>query len=108
MRFRAGFGLFFGLTIMFVSLLACLADPEPVIHYAPVENLEQADVATIERAEHDIDIAVYVLTDWPAMSALMSAAERGVKSRVHMDGGRNGEREPTPLFLKLLATPESK
>ncbi|MGH6842748.1 MAG: phospholipase D-like domain-containing protein, partial [Methylocella sp.] len=24
----------------------------------------------------------------------------------YIDGGRIGEREPTPLFLKLLATPE--
>jgi hypothetical protein len=35
----------------------CLADPAPAIHYAPVENLEQADVTLIDRAEHDIDIA---------------------------------------------------
>jgi phosphatidylserine/phosphatidylglycerophosphate/cardiolipin synthase-like enzyme len=92
LRFRAGVGLTFGVTLIFVSLLACLADPAPVIHYAP--------------AEHDIDSAAYVLTDWPVMSALISAAGRGVKIRVYMDGGRIGEREPTPLFLKLLATPE--
>ncbi|MGQ0446693.1 MAG: phospholipase D-like domain-containing protein [Beijerinckiaceae bacterium] len=106
LRFRAGVGLPSGVTLLLVSLLACLADPAPVIHYAPVENLEQADVALIERAEHDIDFAAYVLTDWPVMSALIGAAGRGVKIRVYMDGGRIGEREPTPLFLKLLATPE--
>jgi hypothetical protein len=44
--------------------LSASADPAPVIHYAPLENLEQTDVALIDRAEHDIDIAAYVLTDW--------------------------------------------
>ena len=98
LHFRAGVELSLGLTLMFVSLLGCLADPAPVIHYAPVENLEQADVALIDRAEHDIDIAAYVLTDRPVMSALLRAAGRGVKIRIYLDGGRTGEREPTPLF----------
>jgi hypothetical protein len=31
---------------------------------------------------------------------------RGVKIRIYLDGGRIGEREPTPLFRELLATPE--
>ena len=103
---RAGVGLTLGLILVFVSLLRCLADPAPVIHYAPVENLEQADVALIDRAEHDIDIAAYVLTDWPVMRALIRAAGRGVRVRIYMDGGRIGEREPTPLFQELLANPE--
>jgi phosphatidylserine/phosphatidylglycerophosphate/cardiolipin synthase-like enzyme len=106
LHFRAGVGLSLGLTLVFVSLLGCLADPAPVIHYAPVENLEQADVALIDRAEHDIDFAAYVLTDRPVMSALLRAAGRGVKIRIFLDGGRIGEREPTPLFRELLATPE--
>jgi hypothetical protein len=63
LRVRAGVGLSLGLILVFVSLLRCFADPAPAIHYAPVENLEQADVALIDRAEHDIDIAAYVLTD---------------------------------------------
>jgi phosphatidylserine/phosphatidylglycerophosphate/cardiolipin synthase-like enzyme len=68
-------------------------------------NLEQADVALIDRAEHDIDIAAYVLTDWPVMRALIRAAGRGVRVRIYMDGRRIGEREPTPLFRELLANP---
>ncbi|MGH6863594.1 MAG: phospholipase D-like domain-containing protein [Methylocella sp.] len=106
MHFRAGGGLSLGLTLVFGPLLPCLADTAPVIHYAPVENLEQADVALIDRAAHDIDIAAYVLTDWPVMSALIRAAGRGVKIRIYMDGRRIGEREPTPLFRELLATPD--
>jgi hypothetical protein len=43
------------------------ADPAPVIHYAPAENLEHVDVALIDRAEHEIDMAAYVLTDWLVM-----------------------------------------
>jgi hypothetical protein len=32
-----------------------------VIHYAPIENLEHFDVALIDHAEHEIDMAAYVL-----------------------------------------------
>jgi hypothetical protein len=45
------------------------ADPAPVIHYAPIENLEHIDVALIDRAQHEIDMAAYVLTDWPIQAA---------------------------------------
>jgi hypothetical protein len=43
----------------------CRADPALVIHYAPAENLEHIDVALIDTAKHEIDMAAYVLTDWP-------------------------------------------
>jgi hypothetical protein len=33
------------------------------------------DVALIDRAEHEIDMAAYVLTDWPVMQALTRAAD---------------------------------
>ena len=33
--------------------------PAPVIHYAPAENLEHVDVALIDRAQHEIDMAAY-------------------------------------------------
>lgn len=38
-------------------------------HYAPIENLEHVDVALIDRARHEIDMAAYVLTDWPILQA---------------------------------------
>lgn len=103
---RALVGLVLGFTVSLFSIPACRADPPPAIHYAPVENLEHADVALIDQAQHNIDIAAYVLTDWPVMRALIRAARRGVKVRIYMDGGRIGEREPTPLFRELNATPE--
>jgi len=31
--------------------------------HTPAENLEHIDVALIDRAEHEIDLAAYVLTD---------------------------------------------
>jgi phosphatidylserine/phosphatidylglycerophosphate/cardiolipin synthase-like enzyme len=88
------------------SLAVCLGDSSPVIHYAPVENLEHVDVALIDQAEHNIDIAAYVMTDWPVMRALIRAAQRGVRVRIYMDGRRIGERDPTPLFQELLANPD--
>ena len=61
---------------LLLALLApCRADPAPIIHYAPAENLEHVDVALIDRAEHEIDMAAYVLTDWPVMQALTRAAD---------------------------------
>jgi phosphatidylserine/phosphatidylglycerophosphate/cardiolipin synthase-like enzyme len=66
---------------LFASLTPCSADPAPAIHYAPIENLEHIDVALIDRAEHEIDMAAYVLTDWPVMQALTRAADRGVAIR---------------------------
>jgi hypothetical protein len=46
--------------IPFASLAPCFGDPAPIIHYAPAENLEHVDVAMIDRAEHEFDLAAYV------------------------------------------------
>ena len=59
--------------IFLATLATCRADPAPIIHYAPAENLEHVDVALIDRAEHEIDVAAYVLTDRPIMQALMAS-----------------------------------
>lgn len=56
-------------------MVPCCADPAPVIHYARAENLEHVDVALIDRAAHEIDLAAYVLTDWPIMQAFTRAFE---------------------------------
>jgi phosphatidylserine/phosphatidylglycerophosphate/cardiolipin synthase-like enzyme len=91
---------------LFVALVAppCCADPAPVIHYAPIENLEHIDVALIDRAEHEIDMAAYVLTDWPVMQALTRAArglEAGV-SAVTIRNYENGKTEPNSATLVVL------
>ena len=83
----------------------CRADPAPVIHYAPAENLEHVDVALIDRAEHEIDMAAYVLTDWPVMQALTRSADRGVAIRIYLDGTQLAEREPAKVFNDLAETP---
>jgi hypothetical protein len=69
----------------------------PVIHYASAENLEHIDVALIDRAEHEIDMAAYVLTDWPVMQAL-----------IYLDGTQLAEREPANVFNDLAETPGSR
>lgn len=105
MRERAGVGLLLGFVFFGLTVSDSLADPPPLILYAPETNLEHADVALLDRAEHTIDIAAYVLTDWPVMRALIRAAQRGVKVRIYMDGRRIGERDPTPLFRELIGNP---
>src|SRR6202047_1328358 len=93
--------------VLFLASLAppCCADPAPVIHYAPIENLEHVDVALIDRAEHEIDMAAYVLTDWPILQALTRAADRGVAIRIYLDGTQFAEREPAKVFRDLAETP---
>jgi len=54
------------------------------IHYAPEENLERIDVALIDTAQHDIDVASYVLTDVAVIEALTRAAKHGVLIRVYL------------------------
>jgi hypothetical protein len=56
--------------LLLASLAPGKADPAPVIHYAPAESLEHVDVALIDRAEHEIDMAAYVLTDWAGYTCL--------------------------------------
>ena len=81
------------------------ADPAPTIHYAPAENLEHVDVELIESAQREIDIAAYVLTDWPVIQALTRAADRGVKVRIYLDAGRLRETEGSKAFQALAETP---
>ena len=64
-------------SIAVASILAlCRANPAPSIHYAPAENLEHVDVALIDAAKHEIDLAAYVLTDWPIIQALTRTVGR--------------------------------
>jgi phosphatidylserine/phosphatidylglycerophosphate/cardiolipin synthase-like enzyme len=90
---------------LLASLAPGRADPAPAIHYAPAENLEHVDVALIDRAENEIDMAAYVLTDWPIMQALTRAADRGVAIRIYLDGTQFAEREPAKVFRDLTETP---
>jgi phosphatidylserine/phosphatidylglycerophosphate/cardiolipin synthase-like enzyme len=100
----------FQVSAIFAAFLAlcpqCFADPLPVIHYAPAENLEHIDVALIDRAEREIDMAAYVLTDWPIIQALTRAADRGVLIRIYLDGTQLAEREPAKVFHDLAETPD--
>jgi phosphatidylserine/phosphatidylglycerophosphate/cardiolipin synthase-like enzyme len=92
---------------LFAALVAPpgAADPAPIIHYAPAENLEHVGVALIDRAQHEIDMAAYVLTDWPVMQALTRAADRGVHIRIYLDGTQLAERRPAKVFNDLAETP---
>ena len=101
----AGFHGSIGAGLVLVALAAAAPGQAPIIHYAPTENLEHIDVALIDQAKTSIDMAAYVLTDWPVMQALSRAARRGVKVRLYLDYGRIGEREPAAPFLELISNP---
>ena len=100
-NFRTGSAFAFVLA----SLWLAHADSPPIVHYAPVENLEHVDVALLDKAERKIDIAAYVLTDRPIMSALIRAAGRGVKVRVYMGAKQFGGEQIASLLAELVACP---
>jgi phosphatidylserine/phosphatidylglycerophosphate/cardiolipin synthase-like enzyme len=104
LRSQKGSAALIATGLLLAALLPCSADPAPVIHYAPAENLEH-DVSLIDRAEHEIDLAAYVLTDGPVMQALTRAADRGVKVRIYLDGTRLAEREHSKVFHDVAETP---
>jgi phosphatidylserine/phosphatidylglycerophosphate/cardiolipin synthase-like enzyme len=91
---HTGLNLFLGITFALFSFAACFADPAPIIPYSPVENLEHTDIALIDQAEHNIDIAA----DWAIIRALIRAAQRGV----YLDGRRN-RRAGTDTALPGIA-----
>ena len=62
-------------------------------------------MALIDRAEREIDMAAYVLTDWPILQALTRAADRDVHIRIYLDGTQLAEREPAKVFRDLAETP---
>lgn len=90
--------------LVLVSLSLAGAAP-PIIHYAPVENLENIDVALIEKARQRIDFAAYMLTDWPVISALIRAAERGVRVRVYLGAKQFAGGQTVPRLHELTSIP---
>jgi phosphatidylserine/phosphatidylglycerophosphate/cardiolipin synthase-like enzyme len=66
--------------VVFVQPPFVSAAESPEIHYAPAENLERFAVALLRAARSKIDLAAYVLTDWPVIDALIDAASRSESS----------------------------
>jgi hypothetical protein len=52
-----GFRVGLAAAVVFALCSQGRSDPAPTIHYAPSENLEHVDVALIDRAEREIDMA---------------------------------------------------
>ena len=78
------------------------------LHYAPAENLERVDVALLDGARQRIDMAAYVLTDYPVIEALTRAAGRGVAVRILLDRAeyaRHMEHGGSQPFTALRAAP---
>ncbi|MDR3463288.1 MAG: phospholipase D-like domain-containing protein [Beijerinckiaceae bacterium] len=102
------------MTNLLITIAILLASPVPAaqasepaaaIHYAPAENLEKIDVGLIDDAVNSIDMAAYVLTDYPVIEALTRAAQRGVAIRLYLDKGQREGRPPSRPMQALEATP---
>ena len=76
--------LFAALLGVWLATTTVVAAPVEV-HFAPSENLEHIDVGLLRSAAKTIDIAAYVLTDWPVIEALAVAKARGVTVRIVLD-----------------------
>jgi hypothetical protein len=74
----------------------------PFIHYVAGEKL--SDVAVIDRAGHEIDMAAYELRDWTIIQALIRAADRGVKAHIYLDGVL-ADSKPSEAFNDLAKRP---
>lgn len=97
------------LTISLFIVIPLASDAQidpPAVHYAPAENLERVDVGLIDGARREIDMAAYVLTDWPVIEALTRAANRGVAIRIILDGEQLGQRASSGPFQDLAGTPD--
>ena len=82
---------------------ALLADTAAAveIHHSPVENLERVDVALIATAERTIDVAAFVLSNHPVITALNDASARGVEVRIVLD-----RSQLSRSFVDRIAGPE--
>lgn len=75
------------------AVAAALVSPAPShagpveVYYAPAANLERIDVETIRSAKTAINMAAFILTDWPVIDALNEARRRGVAVRIVLDPG---------------------
>lgn len=76
-------------------------------HYAPAENLEHIDGALIRSAKHSIDMAAYVLSDWPVIEALIAAQNRGVTIRIVLDPTQpHALNKLTPIAADIRMKPK--
>ena len=73
------------LAALALLVLTISAHAEVQLHFAPGEDLERIDVATLASASHTIDLAAYSLVDPRVLRALRDAAGRHVKIRVVLD-----------------------
>ena len=74
------------LGLVALSAVTPAATAAPIeVHYSPVENLEQVDVALLCSARSKIDLAAYDLTDRSIIDALIDARRRGVAVRIVLD-----------------------
>ena len=55
-------------------------------HYSPSENLEALDYRTLASAKHNIDIAMYAMTDRYLVAELTRLADQGIAIRIYRDG----------------------
>ncbi|HUI21882.1 MAG TPA: phospholipase D-like domain-containing protein [Methylocella sp.] len=88
-------------SLFLASLTPCTADSAPAFYYVAEEKLEYSDVALIDHAGHEIDLAAFELKDWTVIQALTRAADRGVKVRIYLDGAGVADQEPDKPFKDL-------
>ncbi len=61
------------------------APPAVEVHYAPAENLEAIDLATLDKATRTLDLVEYAFDDRLLAGELLTLAQRGVQIRLYRD-----------------------
>lgn len=85
----------------FLTAPSVIAAPIEV-HFAPTENLEHIDAGLLRGATRTIDIAAYVMTDWPVIDALVAARARGVTVRVVLDPSQHHAIDKIALLADVV------
>lgn len=98
-RLRKSVGLSLTLLLaLVVALVSCRPQPPATAFPAPQLFIQPRDgrepiLRLLERAEHSVDLTVYLLTDEETIAALKRTARRGVQVRVLLEGEPYGGGE---------------
>lgn len=71
-------------------------------HYAPAENLESIDVATLQNACCSVDMAAYSLTDMKIIRTLTEDGVRGVVVQIYLDNEQTEDAMERPAIAEAL------
>ncbi len=77
-----------GLVLFFLVSFASSAHAETNLYFSPNGGAQEASIAAIKKAQHSIDIAMYLFTSREIAQALVDAKKREVKIKIILDAAQ--------------------